>query len=52
MARAWIALNVGQLDDARSWIEAIEAESAPAQPMTALSLLNSSSCARSPVQDR
>ena len=29
MARAWIALNVGQLDDAAEWIEAVEAESAP-----------------------
>ena len=27
VARVWIALNVGQLDDARSWIDAIESES-------------------------
>jgi LuxR family maltose regulon positive regulatory protein len=27
VARAWIALNVGQLDDARSWIDAIASES-------------------------
>jgi LuxR family maltose regulon positive regulatory protein len=27
-ARAWIALNVGQFEDAQMWIEAIEAESA------------------------
>jgi LuxR family maltose regulon positive regulatory protein len=27
-ARAWIALNVGQFDDARMWIEAVEAASA------------------------
>jgi LuxR family maltose regulon positive regulatory protein len=27
VARAWIALNVGQLHDARSWIDAIESES-------------------------
>ena len=28
VARAWIALNVGQLDDAAEWIEAVEAGSA------------------------
>jgi LuxR family maltose regulon positive regulatory protein len=28
VARAWIALNVGQLDEAASWIEAVEAGSA------------------------
>ena len=27
VARAWIALSVGQLDDAAEWIEAVEAES-------------------------
>ena len=27
VARAWIALTVGQFDDARSWIEVLEAES-------------------------
>jgi LuxR family transcriptional regulator, maltose regulon positive regulatory protein len=27
VARAWIALTVGQFDDARSWIEALEAKS-------------------------
>ena len=29
VARAWIALNAGQLDDARSWIDALESESGP-----------------------
>ncbi len=29
VARAWVAMNVGQLDDARSWIDAIESESGP-----------------------
>ena len=46
VARAWIALNVGQLDDAAEWIEAVEAGPAQTPQMTAASALKSSSCAR------
>ena len=47
VARAWIALNVGQFDDAHVWIEAIEAGSRPTPSIMAASALNSSPCVRS-----